>query len=100
MLVIRRLRPVVTVLPTALEKAHGRRRHYLLTHVRQMMDRSGVAASLLPVAAAAFCTSDEFRKLDGTLTNDDYLALRDMLASHFGLDASQLATEKLIERLR
>jgi len=100
MLVIRRLRPVVAVLPQALEKGYGRRRQYLLTHVQQTMNRAGVVASLLPVAAAAFCSFDEFRKLDSTLTNDDYLALRDMLASHFGLDASDLVTEKLIETLR
>jgi hypothetical protein len=98
MLVIRRLRPVVSVLPAALEKGFGRRRQYMLGQVRQTITQAGVSASLLPVAAAAFCSFEEFRKLDTTLTRDDYAALREMLASHFGLDAADLSPATLLEK--
>lgn len=97
-LVIRRLRPVVSVLPAALEKGHGRRRQYMLGQVRQAIAQAGVSASLLPVAAAAFCSFEEFRKLDTTLSRDDYLALRDMLGSHFGLDADDLTTATMLDK--
>ena len=97
-LVVHRLRPVVTVLPAALKNGFGRRRHYMLFQVKQALERKGVAISLLPVAAAAFCSYEEFRRLDSKLTLDDYLALREMLAGHFGLETDRLSTEHLLTR--
>ncbi len=92
-LVRRRLRPLISVVPMALEKDHGRRKLYTYAQLKQCLERHRVSSSLMPVAAAVYCNYEEFRRIADGLSQDDYHALRGMFADHFGLDENALSTE-------
>ena len=91
----RRLRPVVVMLPQALLASYGSAGPYRFPQVARALERARLDSALLPSAAAAFCTLEEFQRGRPGASEAEYRALREEIDRLFALGNPDFTAETI-----